>query len=430
MSDTTTQQDLPTVFGSSAIRHLSRSEELFARAKHFIGLTVRLRGPVDPAAMSRAFDTLLRVHPVLACHLEPDADGRHQITVDDFLHPGLWLEEIGQDTQDTLFQPLPDQSAALVNLRLRLGTDRSELTLYTHHALADAHHQFALLEKLFGWYTDVVTGTGIPAVKPEPAPASPDTVLGERGITKRQQSGLERFMPAMFVYDLPPSKRNPGGNEPLPVRVPSATCRLSRHETKALADICTAQRVSVNSVVGSAILLAEWRIRNTPHIPVPYVYPVDLRYFLTPPVGATEATNPLGVATYLAEIQPGTDLMDLARDIVESFRADISDGLIQQSLLHSSLEYAGNPPGLPDVVMITDGGETPPIRTPPELNIEEYDGEVLFTSSAGIDMYSIAIYDGQLVIHYHTHAPGRERCLAESRELLLAVPTLYGWATD
>jgi phenolphthiocerol/phthiocerol/phthiodiolone dimycocerosyl transferase len=415
------------VFGSSAIRHLSRSEELFARAKHFTGLTVRLRGPVDPAAMSRAFDTLLHVHPVLAGHLEPDADGRHQIMVDDFLHPGLWLEKIGDDTA---FQPLPDQSVALVNLRLRLGANRSELTLYTHHSLADAHHQFALLEKLFGWYTDVVTGAGIPAVKPEPTPQSLDAVLAERGITKRQHSGLERFMPAMFVYNLPPSKRNPGGGEPLPVRVPSASCRLSRQETKGLADICAAQRVSVNSVVGSAILLAEWRIRNTPHIPVPYVYPVDLRYVLTPPVGATEATNPIGVATYLAEIQSGTDLMDLARDIVESFRADISDGVIQQSLLHSSLDYAGNPPGLPDVVMTTDGGETPPVRTPPDLEIEEYGGEMLFASSAGLDMYSIATHDGQLVLHYCTHAPGPERYIAETHDLLSSVPKLYGWATD
>jgi phenolphthiocerol/phthiocerol/phthiodiolone dimycocerosyl transferase len=430
MTDTTTQEDRPTVFGSSAIRHLSRNEEIFARGKHFIGLTVRLRGSVEPAAMSRAFDTLLQVHPVLAGHLEPAADGRHQIMADDFLHPGIWLEKMGQDTPDTASQPLPDQSVALVNLRLRLGGDRAELTLYTHHALADAHHQFVLLEKLFGWYTDVVTGAGIAAVKPEATPRSLEAVLAERGITKQQHSGLERFMPAMFVYNLPPSKRNPGGGDPLPVRVPSASCRLSRQETKGLADICAAQRVSVNSVVGSAILLAEWRIRNTPHIPVPYVYPVDLRYVLTPPVGATEATNPIGVATYLAEIQSDTDLMDLARDIVESFRADISDGVIQQSLLHSSLEYAGNPPGLPDVVMITDGGETPPVRTPPDLEIEEYDGEVLFASSLGIDMYSIAIYDGELVIQYHTHAPGRERCLAESRELLLAIPTLYSWATD
>lgn len=418
----------PTGFGSSAVRHLSRSEEIFARGKHFTGLTARLRGSMEPAAMSRAFDTLLVAHPVLACHLEPDADGRHQLVADDFLHPGIWLEDIGDDTAT---QALPDQSAALVNLRMRLGRHRTEVTLYTHHALADAHHQFALFEKLFGWYTDVITGAGIPAVKPEPTPRSLEAVLAERGIVKRQCTGLERFMPVMFAYDLPPSKRNPdGGGEPLPVRVPSANCRLSRQETKALANLCAAHRVSVNSVVGSAILLAEWRIRDTPHIPVPYVYPVDLRYLLTPPVGATEATNPLGIATYLAEIGPDTELMALARDVVDSFRMDVSDGVIQESLVHSSVEYAGNPPGLPDVVMVTNGGETPPVRTPPNLEVEEYDGEVLFASALGIDMYSIAIHDGQLVIHYHTHAPGPERYIAETHDLLSSAPRLYGWVSD
>jgi phenolphthiocerol/phthiocerol/phthiodiolone dimycocerosyl transferase len=418
------------VFGASAIRYLSLSEEVYAQGKNFIGLTIRLRGPVHPAAMSRAFDTLLQAHPVLAGHLERDADGRHQIVVDDYLHPGIWVEEIGQDTEDTGAQQLPDQSVALVNLRLRRGDDRSELTLYTHHALADGHHQFALLDKLFGWYTDVVTGAGIAAVKPEPTPKSPEVVLAERGIIKQQHSNLERFMPAMFAYHLPPSKLNPGNGEPLPVRVPSTTCRLSRQETVELANICAAQRVSINSVVAAAILLAEWRIRNTPHIPIPYVYPVDLRYFLTPPVGATEATNPLGLGTYLAEIKSSTDLMDLARDIVESFRSDVADGVIQQSLLHSGPHYEGHLPGLPDVVLITDGGETPPVPTPPGLETEGYDGEVLFTSSLGIDMYSIATYDGQLVIHHHTHAPRPEHYIAETHDLLKSIPARYGWAAD
>jgi Phthiocerol/phthiodiolone dimycocerosyl transferase C-terminus len=94
---------------------------------------------------------------------------------------------------------------------------------------------------------------------------------------------------------------------------------------------------------------------------------VDLRFFLTPPVGATEATNPLGMATCLAEIDSNTDILSLARDIVEAFRSDLAAGVIQQSLLHFQLQYEGNPPWLPDVVMITDGGEMPPVRTPPGL---------------------------------------------------------------
>ena len=66
------------MFGSTQIRYLSPSEEFYARAENFIGLTLTLSGPVDVAAMTEAFDTLLRVHPAHAGHLERGADGRHQ----------------------------------------------------------------------------------------------------------------------------------------------------------------------------------------------------------------------------------------------------------------------------------------------------------------------------------------------------------------
>jgi hypothetical protein len=414
------------VFGSTPIRYLSISEEFYAKAENFIGFTVTVRGSVDVAAMSEAFDTLMRVHPGHAGHLERGADGRHQLMVDDYEHPGIWLEKIG----DPPLERLPDQSEALVNLRLRVGADRCEVTLFTHHALADASHQFALLEQLFGWYTDIVTGAGIGPVKPEPIPVPLETVLSERDIVKLQRFGLERFLPAMFAYDLPPSRRNTGRVGPQSVRVPSAIWRLTRQESKALVDVCSGERISLNSLVAAAILMAEWTIRETPHLPVPYIYPVDLRFFLTPPVGPTEATNPLGMAMYLAEINAKTDVVELARDIVEAFRGDLADGVIAQSFLHFGEQYEGNPPGLPDVVMTTDAGEMPPVRTPPGLTVEQYDVEVLFASTAaGIDMYSVGTYDGQLVITYHSHGPDRDRYVGAIGDILTGIGSRYGGGT-
>ena len=416
------------MFGSTPIRYLSTSEEFYAKAENFIGFTVTLRGSVDVAAMSESFDTLMRVHPAHAGHLERDSDGRHQIMVDDYEHPGMWLEKIDDHPAA---ERLPNQSEALVNLMLRVGEDRSELTLFTHHALADANHQFALLDELFGWYTDIVTGAGIGAVKAEPILESLETVLSERGIVKLQRFGLERFLPAMFAYDLPPSRRNAGRVGPQSVRVPSAICRLTSPESRALVDICADRRISINALVAAAILMAEWTIRETPHLPIPYIYPVDLRFFLNPPVGATQATNPLGMAMYLAEINAKTDVIDLARDIVEAFRSDLAEGVIPQSFLHFGEQYEGNPPGLPDVVMTTDAGEMPPVRTPPGLTVEQYDVEVLFASTAaGIDMYSVGTYDGQLVITYHSHGPERDRYVDAIHEILAAIPAQHGWVTE
>lgn len=415
------------VFGATPIRYLSISEEFYAKAENFIGFTVTLRGQVDVAAMSEAFDTLMRVHPAHAGHLERGSDGRHQIMVDDYEHPGIWLENL----DDPPSERLPNQSEALVNLRLRLGEGVCELTMFTHHALADASHQFALLEELFGWYTDIVTGTGIGPIEPAPIPESLETVLSERGIVKLQRFGLERFLPAMFAYDLPPSRRNAGRVGQQSVRVPSAVCRLSHRESRALIDICADRRISLNSLVAAAILMSEWDIRQTPHLPIPFIYPVDLRFFLNPPVSPTQATNPLGMAMYLAEIKSNTDVIDLARDIVEAFRSDLAEGVIAQSFLHFGEQYEGNPPGLPDVVMTTDAGEMPPVRTPPELTVEQYDVEVLFASTtAGIDMYSVGTYDGQLVVTYHSHGPERERYVGKVHEILAAIPARQGWSTE
>lgn len=118
-------------------------------------------------------------------------------------------------------------------------------------------------------------------------------------------------------------------------------------------------------MVAAAILLTEWQLRNTPHVPIPYVYPVDLRFVLAPPVAPTEATNLLGAASYLAEIGPNTDIVDLASDIVATLRADLANGVIQQSGLHFGTAFEGTPPGLPPLVFCTDATSFPTMRTPP-----------------------------------------------------------------
>ena len=105
------------MFGSSPIRYLSPSEEFFAQAENFIGITLTLRGPVDVGAMSEAFETLLQVHPAYAGHLERGADGRHQIMVDDYEHPGIWLEKIGDTSAAAAARSVPGAGQFAVETR-------------------------------------------------------------------------------------------------------------------------------------------------------------------------------------------------------------------------------------------------------------------------------------------------------------------------
>lgn len=411
------------MFPAAVIRKLARSEEMFAQSQTYFGATVLMTGPVDVDAMSAAFEALLQAHPVLAAHLERGPDGLHQIVADDYQHPGLWVTGgPGRPAAPTARMRL-NQTVALVNLRLHIVDDEhSELTLYSHHCMVDGQHQFALLSELFSWYTDLVTTGRIEPVAAQPPPRPLEALLEERGVRKGPRSGLERFLSVLHAYELPPSDRNTaGGNPVLPELVPAAQCRLTEPETAALLTFCREAKLSLSAVIGAAILLAEWELRGTPHIPVPYLYPVDLRLLLTPPVDATESTNPLGIAGYLATITAGTGIVELATDIIETFRNDLSDGVIQQSLLHFNLQYGGTPPGLPDVVMVTEGGVVPEIRTPPGLALDGMRTEFHTASAAGVDLYTTSILAGRLQIEHLSHSPEPERPLHKVHALLSSV---------
>ena len=399
------------MFPSSGIRKLARSEEMFAETHNFIGLAAHVEGPMDVEALSDAFDLLLQAHPVLGGHLEQLPDGKWEIVLDDLMHEGIELVEL---SADEAAPPLVfDQGVSLVHLRLTVRDGLAQPTLYIHHSLADGHHQFSLVEELFSTYTDLVTTGSTQPVKVHPAPEPLEVILADRGVEKRTRSGLERLLAAMFAYDLPPSRRAPSDVNPTtPQLVPMVSCTLSEEETNNIVGFCRANKLGLNSLLSAAVLMAEWRIRNTPNIPVPYVYPVDLRYLLSPPVSATESTNPVGIATYLAEISPSTDIADLARDINDTYKRDIAEGVIQQSFLHFSPQYVGNPPGLPDVVMFTDNGIVPPMRTPPDLTVTASHGEFYFAVGAGIEIYTSKIFNGQLMIEYHSHGSDLEKSIS------------------
>ena len=208
-----------------------------------------------------------------------------------------------------------------------------------------------------------------------------------------------------------------------------ASAILDESTTRALIALCRAHKIGLNGVISASILLAEWGLRETPHIPVPYLYPVDLRYLLSPPLSATACTNPVGVATYLAEIDQRTDVIELARDIARTFRSDVEAGVVQQSLLHFSPQYVGNPPGLPDVVMFTDNGPVPTMRTPPGLELTASHGELYFAVDAGIDMYTSKIFAGRLMIEYHSHAAAPERAVEAIRALLNSIAESHAGAS-
>ena len=406
------------MFATSVIRKLAISEEMLAETHNFVGLAAHVTGPVDIDLLSEAYEALLEAHPILTGRLERLPDGRHQFVTDDLMPDGIEVIELeGPDAQPPA--PRFDQTESLVAMRVIIRDGQAQPTLYVHHAVADGHHMYALIEEMLSFYTDLVTTGRIGAINVEPAPLSVEAVLADRGIEKQQRSGIERFMPALFAYDLPPTRRAVGQETPeSPMLVPMASTRLTESQTDNVVAFGRAHDLSLHAVLSAAVLIAEWQLRGKLSIPVPYVYTVDLRYFLSPPVSATGCTNPIGLATYLAEVDAKTDLVEIARDIAANFQKDLDEGVIQQSRLHFSPQYVGNPPGLPDVVVLSNNGLVPPVRTPPGVEVTTTHGELYFAVSAGIDIYFTQIFSGQLNIEYHSHGPAPERSVEAIRALL------------
>ncbi|KUI38240.1 acyltransferase [Mycobacterium sp. IS-1496] len=404
------------MFSASVIRKLAPSEEFFAETQTFTSVTVYLEGVLDVDAMSTAFDVLLEMYPVYAGHLEQGADRRFQIVTDDLLHAGMWTVE-GDDDRSPHMRL--DQSVSLLNLLVRTGAGRAELTLFVHHSLADGHHIAGLFFELFTRYTELVKTGDIGPVDVQQAPDSVETVLAQRGIQKLRRSGLDRFIPAMFAYELPP-RRSSGLEQPTePVAVPASRGRLTKDETTALVRFGRKNRLFVNSLVSAAILLTEWRLRETPHIPIPYLCPVNLRGLLEPPVTPTACTLALGVACYLAQITSDTNLTGLAHDIADTLQDDLSEGVIQQSMLHFSLQYE-EIPGLPDAVIFTNIGNVSAVPTPPDLEIVDYRSEFHRASAAVVDIYTCGIAAGQLRVEHHVQNAASERSIESILSLLRA----------
>ena len=413
------------MFPSSVIRKLANSEEMLAETENFVGLGADVRGPIDIDVLEAAYEALLETRPYLTTRIERGPDGRHQLVIDDLVPEGIEVVELDDPAAED--PPLYfNQSESLVHLRVTIRDGQAQPTLYVHHSLADGHHMYSLIEDLLSFYTDLI-GTGeIRRPGVQPVPESIEAVLAERGIHKQKRSGIERFMPAVFAYDLPPSRRAVTSDKPaFPVKVPMVSCRISEQHTDSIIALCRAKSIGLTAMLSAILLMAEWRIRGSANIPIPLIYTVDLRYFLSPPVSATGCTNPVGLTTYLGEIDRKTDVVELARSIFETFKADLADGVIQQSRLHFSPQYVGNAPGLPDVVLLSDNGLVPPVRTPPGLEVISTQGELYFAVSSGIEIYFTQIYAGQLNVEYHSFGPEPEKSVETIRALLCAVAEQY-----
>ena len=75
-------------------------------------------------------------------------------------------------------------------MRVTVRDGQAQPMLYVHHALADGHHMYSLIEELLSYYTDLVTTGNIRRGPVQPVPDSVEAVLAERGIQKGDRKSV------------------------------------------------------------------------------------------------------------------------------------------------------------------------------------------------------------------------------------------------
>lgn len=355
------------------VRELAPSEERFVRHGTYTGRSVTVVGALRIAALRRAWADLRATHPILRCRIAADPSGAGRLLSPRGRAAGI---TVGSGDPDVLRLPAraPRPDRALGHLDVVCGPGgRARVTLYAHHAVADAGHCLALFANLWELYTAHADAAALP-LAPRVLPLPLEHHVRAAGLTRAGVSGLEEVI-APVPPPPPPADHDAG---PPSLAVP-LRLRLERTATARLTGLARERGIPMNGLLTAAMLRAFAASRGV-SAPVGCVYPVDLRPRLGPPIEATAGTNMAGLAAFSADIDLAADPAELAQRVSNTLRHDLAEGIVQQSVLHFPDFYGpGRIHSLAGHVAITNTGAVRPFRTPAGLRVEDY--EIVYLSA-------------------------------------------------
>ncbi|MFD8104654.1 hypothetical protein ACFV24_34460 [Nocardia fluminea] len=393
------------------IRPLAPSERHFAHVEYYAGYVVRVSGQLDLDALAKAYRALLHNYPILGARIEVTATGYSFMTSGSVPE----ISVIDGDPERVAGETTLDQSTSLSGLAVVHNGETASTTLFVHHSIADGHHGLAVFNELWSYYTEITAGRQV-AERVRAYPRPVEELLIARGVKKL---ALPEFAdtPAPEVTSL----SNPAGvgtdtvtapefdlsarqTDPLPgddFTGPRTTrIRLSKEQTAAITALCHVEQVTINGMIGGAILLAHAETRGVGLTELLYCYPVDLRTKVAPPIDLTEGTNVVGSGFY-QPTENNAGVLDLAREICATLDAGLAAGLVQQG----PLQFAETPGGSdnflmpPGMVFGTNVGRVSPMRTPLGLRITDFYITHISNADRVTERRLEALGDGAVVFH-------------------------------
>ncbi len=290
-------------------------------------IALRLDGNIDPEKLRQALPRLQSRHPLLGVHLV-EASGNFAFETEGTPTIPLELCERRDDRQwmeiieEELNRPLDTTRGPLMRLRALLSprhdSAKTDIIVTFHHAILDQRSALAFVgELLIACDPKAASLPSMSAAECLPPPAEeyfPLAHLGLRGIWRRAGFLLRQAIDEVFYRlrssdALSPDLDRQSQCKILPVK-------LSRDETATLIKASRRQRVTVNSVLLAALLLAvSEHLYGGRNRPMRYMTFADIRPYLEPPAESLPLAAYHSVLRFTIPVRGDADLWELARDI-------------------------------------------------------------------------------------------------------------------
>ncbi|MDO0924339.1 protein kinase [Streptomyces sp. TG1A-8] len=402
-------------------RALCPVESLYVAQRSRAVLSTVVRGRLDTAALSAAFDAVTAAQPTLRTRIVPDGEGYALELLPDHERPRL-ITRIGGDEayEEELNTPLPvGGPLSRAVLASTPDGDRHLLVLCVDHTVTDGHSAVTLQNAVWDRYRELVSGQAATAHAPQddevrwPVPVSTLLPPSDRGeIAKYLRQRVEeasRHDLELVAYDTPREPSGTSAGAPsYPGHIEVRRLTLDAERTAGLRRAARAAGVSVHGLVAAAVLTAaRRRIGGTGARTLGCMSPVDLRSRLTPPVPASEMVAAVTIHNQTVEVAEDTDPLVLAREVAGRVRQFVGSGdLFRETRIMP--EAARHPVLQRGTVIVTNMGVVPGPRLPEGLTLEDVrlvPGRENYFPQAGRSpvMACVVSFEGRLTIEFPHH---------------------------
>lgn len=336
-----------------------------------------VRGRLDSAALSKAFDSVVAEHPTLRARIAPDvasSPGYVLEPLDEDERPRLILRTGADDAYlDELNTPLP-VGGPLVRAVLAgdPGGQRHSFVLSVDHVITDGHSSITLQNVIWDRYRALVEGGGATRTDPRPWPVPVSDLLppadpAETAEYLRRRLAETRHHPAELVaYDAEPEAAPADAH-----RIEVQRLLLDAAHTAELRRLARGLRISVHGLVGSALLTAA-RARlggDGPRV-LGCLSPVDLRSRLSPPVPPDVMAAAVTTHLHALQVDADADPVALAGELSAHLREAIASGDHFQDM-RITPQVPENPALQRGTVIATNMGVVPGPRLPAEAEVTD-----------------------------------------------------------